>query len=47
VHLHGYNRLIDVTAGSAASLQFVADTPGVFDVEMEQRGSQLTQLEIS
>lgn len=47
VHLHGYNRMSDVNAGASTTLEFVADTPGVFEVELEQRGSQLAQLEVS
>ncbi|HET6259885.1 MAG TPA: hypothetical protein VFE39_14690, partial [Pseudonocardia sp.] len=47
VHVHGYDRLSYVTAGATTSVRFVADLPGVFDVELEQRGLPLTQLEIA
>jgi hypothetical protein len=47
VHLHGYNRLVNITAGQPTKLEFLANIPGVFDVELEQRGIQLAQLEIS
>jgi hypothetical protein len=47
VHLHGYDRLAFVTAGATATLRFVADLPGVYEVEFEQRGTQLAQLEVS
>ena len=47
VHLHGYDRSSFVTAGATTSLRFVADVPGVFEVELEQRGEQLAQLEVS
>lgn len=47
VHLHGYDRSSFVTAGATTALRFVADVPGVFEVEMEQRGAQLAQLEVS
>jgi hypothetical protein len=47
MHLHGYNRMSAVQAGASTILEFVANTPGVFEVELEQHGSQLTQLEVS
>jgi hypothetical protein len=47
VHLHGYDRHAFVTAGATATLRFVADLPGVFDVELEQRSVPLTQLQVS
>jgi hypothetical protein len=47
VHLHGYNRMSDVKAGASTTLEFVANTPGVFEVELEQHGSPLTQLQVS
>ena len=47
VHLHGYDRLSPVAAGDPAMLRFDADLPGVFDVELEQRGVLLARLEVS
>ncbi|MHA6792165.1 hypothetical protein ACVGVM_01375 [Pseudonocardia bannensis] len=47
VHLHGYDRSSFVTAGATTTLRFVADLPGVFEVELEQRGHPLAQLEVS
>jgi hypothetical protein len=47
VHLHGYDRMAYVTAGATATLRFVADLPGVFDVELEGSGTPLTQLQIA
>jgi heme/copper-type cytochrome/quinol oxidase subunit 2 len=46
VHLHGYNRKVDVPAGGTATLEFVADQAGVFEAELESRGTQLVQLEV-
>ena len=46
VHLHGYDRKVDVPAGGTASLDFVADQTGVFEAELESRGTQLVQLEV-
>lgn len=45
VHVHGYDRSVAV-AGDPARLRFRADIPGVFEVELEQRGVLLTQLEV-
>lgn len=47
IHLHGYDRTAFVTAGATATLRFVADVPGVFEVELEQRGTPLAQLQVS
>ncbi len=46
VHLHGYDRKVDLPAGGTATLSFVADVPGVFEVELEQRKIQIAQLEV-
>jgi len=46
VHLHGYDRKVDVVAGGTATLEFVADQAGVFEAELESRGIQLVQLEV-
>jgi hypothetical protein len=47
VHLHRYERFSYVTAGASTTVRFVADLPGLVDVELEQRGVLLTQLQIS
>jgi hypothetical protein len=44
VHVHGYDRYLDVPAGGSATLSFVADVSGVFDVELHDQGVLLTQL---
>jgi hypothetical protein len=46
VHVHGYDRLSYVTAGASTTVAFVADLPGVVDVELEQRGTLLAQLQV-
>jgi len=46
VHVHGYDRHAHVSAGATTTLRFVADLPGVFDVELEQRSLPLTQLQV-
>ncbi len=47
VHLHGYDVSVPVAPGAPASLTFTADIPGVFEVELEEAGVPLTQLEVS
>lgn len=47
VHLHGYDRTAFVTAGATTTLRFVADKPGVYEVELEISGEQLGQLAVS
>lgn len=47
VHVHGYDRYLDVPAGGTATLTLVADIPGVFEVELHDQGVLLTQLQVS
>lgn len=47
VHLHGYDVTADVEAGGTATVRFVADIPGVFEVELHERRIPLAQLEVS
>ena len=47
VHLHGYDLKVDVAAGSSAEIEFVADIPGVFEVELEEAGLLLFELAVS
>jgi hypothetical protein len=46
VHLHGYDRSVDVAPGMQARLVFVASIPGRFEVELEDRGLQIADLEV-
>ncbi|MCW0215570.1 MAG: hypothetical protein OJJ54_19620 [Pseudonocardia sp.] len=47
IHLHGYDRSANVPAGGSATLTFTADIPGVFEIELEELGRELTQLRVS
>ena len=47
VHLHGYDLMADVTPGEPARIDFVANAPGVFEVELEGAGKLLFELEIA
>ncbi len=47
VHIHGYDILQPVAEGRQASFAFVAEIPGVFEVELERSGRLLLLLEVS
>ncbi|MCU1691398.1 MAG: hypothetical protein JWM64_489 [Frankiales bacterium] len=46
VHLHGYDLMQTTSVGSPAVLEFIADRPGVFEVELEGAGLPLTRLAV-
>jgi heme/copper-type cytochrome/quinol oxidase subunit 2 len=46
VHLHGYDLSADVAPGRPAVIDFTADAPGVFEVELEQAHLRLFELQI-
>jgi hypothetical protein len=46
IHLHGYDLMADVTPEDPARIDFVANVAGVFEVELEDAGELLFQLEI-
>ena len=45
VHIHGYDLFIDL-AGGSGELTFLADIPGVFEIELEGSGTLLVQMEV-
>jgi hypothetical protein len=46
VHLHGYDLIADVAPGRPAKIDFVTDAVGVYEVELEDAGRLLFNLEI-
>lgn len=46
VHLHGYDKYIDLEPGKLSKLTFTADIPGVFEAELEGSGKLLFELEV-
>ena len=46
VHVHGYDRTAELTAGQTTTLRFKADIPGVFEVELEESGKPLFELSV-
>jgi hypothetical protein len=47
VHLHGYDLMADVAPGRPARIRLRASVPGVFEVELEDAGRPLLELEIA
>ena len=47
VHVHGYDLMAEVAPDEPARIRFVADVAGVFEVELEDAGTVLFQLEIT
>lgn len=47
VHVHGYEKLVAVAPGRPAEVTFVANIPGVFEVELESAAIPLLELEVS
>ena len=47
VHVHGYDKKVDVTAGSYATVTFTADIPGQFEVELENAHLKILELRVS
>lgn len=46
VHVHGYDETVEVTPAAPARVEFVADLPGSFEVELHEQGLLLTQLRV-
>ena len=46
VHLHGYDLMAAVAPGAPATIRFTAVAPGLFEIELEDRGLQIGELEI-
>lgn len=47
VHVHGYDLVAPVSPTAPGVLEFPADIPGAFEVELEGSGLQLFQLRVS
>ncbi|MBE1494517.1 plastocyanin [Amycolatopsis lexingtonensis] len=46
LHVHGYDKEVELTAGQRGSVSFTADVPGLFEVELHHSGAKLTQLRV-
>lgn len=47
IHVRGYDRKAKIPAGGTASVNFTANSPGVFDVELEESKLHMLQLHVS
>jgi len=47
IHVHGYDLMKDVEAGGSASFSFPADLEGIFEVELEESGTQIAELRVN
>lgn len=46
VHVHGYDLTLDLAAGVPGELTFVADVPGIFEVELHESEQLLCELRV-
>ena len=46
LHVHGYDVTADVVPGEPAVVAFLADIPGVFEVELHDSGAALPSLQV-
>lgn len=46
VHVHGYNRIARVRPGAPARLALRLDVAGIFEIELEERGLLIAQVEV-
>jgi hypothetical protein len=46
IHVHGYDLMKDVTAGGSVSFSFTASIEGRFEVELENAGTQIAELQV-
>jgi hypothetical protein len=46
-HLHGYDLIAEVGPGLEGVIEFVADIPGIFELELEQSGLELARLQVT
>ena len=47
IHVHTYDRVVELVAGQTASVTFVADIPGIHEVELHGSGRKVLDLEVS
>ena len=47
VHIHGYDLYVDLPAGGTGEVEFTADIPGSFELELHGSGQPITQLRVA
>jgi len=46
IHVHGYDRYVDLPAGETVNVAFEAGITGIFEVELRGSGEQIAQLRV-
>ena len=46
IHVHGYDLMVDVATGAEAEIEFRATIVGRFEIELEQHGTPIAELEV-
>ena len=46
IHIHGYDRYVDVPAGETVNVAFKADLTGIFEIELHGSGETIAQLRV-
>ncbi|WP_405060013.1 hypothetical protein OG474_45800 [Kribbella sp. NBC_01505] len=47
LHVHGYDKTLDLKPGKSVSVEFTADTKGSFEVETHESGKLVFKLQVS
>ena len=47
IHVHGYDRYVDIPAGGSKRITFKADIEGIFEVELHDAGMEIAQLRVN
>lgn len=47
VHIHGYDLYVDLPVGGIGEVEFTADIPGSFELELHGSGQPITQLRVA
>ncbi|CAA9473439.1 MAG: hypothetical protein AVDCRST_MAG13-640 [uncultured Solirubrobacteraceae bacterium] len=47
IHVHGYDRYVDIPAGGSKRITFKADIEGIFEVELHDAGLEIAQLRVN
>jgi plastocyanin len=47
LHIHGYDKMLELTPGKAASVKFTANMKGTFEVETHKSGKLVAKLVVS
>ncbi len=47
LHIHGYDKTAPLAPGAAATVEFTADIPGLFEIELHEAGKRIAQLRVN